>query len=68
MQSMISSNPYENANGILHKTRTNNSKICMEPWKTSHNQSNLEKRPKVPDLKEYYAVVMKTYKFISETE
>ena len=44
MQSMISSNPYENANGILHKTRTNNSKICMEPWKTSHNQSNLEKR------------------------
>ena len=34
---------YQNINGIFHRTRTNNSKICMEPWKTSNSQSNLEK-------------------------
>ena len=28
---------------ILHRARTNNPKICMEPEKTSNSQSNLEK-------------------------
>ena len=28
---------------IIHRTRTNNFKICMEIQKTSNNQSNLEK-------------------------
>ena len=30
-------------NGIFHRTRTNNFKICMEIQKTSNSQSNLEK-------------------------
>ena len=28
---------------ILHRARTNNSKICVEPEKTPNSQSNLEK-------------------------
>ena len=42
---MDSSNPYQNTNGIFHKTRTNNSKICMETRKIPNNQSNLEDFP-----------------------
>ena len=30
-------------NGISHRTRTNNLKICMEPYKTLNSQNNLEK-------------------------
>ena len=30
-------------NGIFHRTRTNNFKICMEIQKTLNSQSNLEK-------------------------
>ena len=35
--------PYENNTSILHKARTNNLKICMEPEKTLNIQSNPEK-------------------------
>ena len=30
----IQYNPYQNTNGIFHRTRKNNSKICMETQKT----------------------------------
>ena len=43
MQYTDSSNPYQATNGIFHRTRTNNFKICMEIQKTSNSQSNLEK-------------------------
>ena len=36
----IQYNPYENTNGIIHRTRTNNSKICMESQMTPNSQSN----------------------------
>ena len=39
----IQCNPYQTTNGIFHRTRTNNFKICMEMQKTSNSQSNLEK-------------------------
>ena len=35
--------PYQNTNGIFHRTRTNNFKCCMETQKTLNNQNNLEK-------------------------
>ena len=35
--------PYQITNGIFHRTRTNNFKICMEIQKTLNSQSNLEK-------------------------
>ena len=39
----IQCNPYQNNTSILHRARTNNPKICMEPGKTLNSQSNLEK-------------------------
>ena len=36
-------NPYQATNGIFHRTRTNDFKICMEIQNTSNSQSNLEK-------------------------
>ena len=39
----IHCNPYQNTNGVFHRTRINNSKICLETQKTLNNQSNLEK-------------------------
>ena len=39
----IQGNPYQNNTSILHRARTNNPKICMEPEKTPNSQSNLEK-------------------------
>ena len=39
----IQCNPYQDTNGIFHRTRTNNFTICMEIVKTSNSQSNLEK-------------------------
>ena len=40
----IQCNPYQATNGIFHRTRTNNFKICMEIQKTSNSQSNRERR------------------------
>ena len=39
----IQCNPYQNNTSILHRARTNNPKIFMEPEKTMISQSNLEK-------------------------
>ena len=36
-------NPYQDTNGIFHRTRTNNFTICMEIQKTLKSQSNLDK-------------------------
>ena len=38
----IQCNLYQITNGIFHKTRTKNFKICMEAQKTSNSQSNPE--------------------------
>ena len=37
-------NPYQTMNGIFHRTRTKNFKICMESQKTLKRQSNLENK------------------------
>ena len=39
----IQCNPYESTNGIFHRTRTNNTKICIETQKTPNRQNNLKK-------------------------
>ena len=39
----IQCNPYQITNGIFHRIRTKNLKICMETQKTLNSQSNLEK-------------------------
>ena len=39
----IQCKPYQNTNGIFHRTRTSNSKIFVETQKTLNSQSNLEK-------------------------
>ena len=39
----IQYNPYQNTNGIFHRTRTNNSKMCMVTQKTPNSQNNLKK-------------------------
>ena len=39
----IQCNPYQTTNGIFHRTRTKNFRICMETQKTLNSQSNLEK-------------------------
>lgn len=46
MQSTDSKHCYQNTNGILIITRLNNSKIYMEPHKTSSIQSKLDKEQK----------------------
>ena len=38
----VQCNLYQITNGIFHKTRTKNFKICMEAQKTSNSQSNPE--------------------------
>ena len=38
----IQCNPYQISNGIFHRTRTKNLKICMETQKTLNSQSSLE--------------------------
>ena len=39
----IQCNLYQITNGIFHKTKTKNFKICMEAQKTTNSQSNSEK-------------------------
>ena len=34
---------YENSNGIFHRNKSNNPKICTEPQKISNSKSSLEK-------------------------
>ena len=57
---------YQRINGIFHRTRTSNSKICMETQKTQNSQNILRKNKKaggimLPDFKLYYkAVIIKT--------
>ena len=34
--------PYQNSNGIFHRTRTNNSKMYMEPYKHKKSQTAKE--------------------------
>ena len=41
-QSQVQCNPYQNPNGIFHRNRTNDSKICMEPQRNLNSQSNVE--------------------------
>ena len=40
----IQCNPYQITNGIFHKTRTKNFKVCMETQKTLNSQSNPEEK------------------------
>ena len=42
-QPQIQHNPYQNSNGIFHRTRTNKSKMCMESQKILNSQSTREK-------------------------
>ena len=39
----IQCNPYQITNGIFHRTRKNNFKICMETQKILNSQKKLEK-------------------------
>ena len=43
----IQCTPYQNSNGIFHRTRTNSCKIYMEPHKTLKSQNNIEKKTKL---------------------
>ena len=39
----IQCNPYQNSNGIFHRSRTNNSKICIETQSIQNSSNNHEK-------------------------
>ena len=58
----ISYNHYQNTHDIFHRTRTNNTKIYMDPQKTQNCQSNLDEKEqswRYP-LPDYKATVIKT--------
>ena len=44
-------NPHQNTNGIFHRMRTSNFKICMEMQKTSNSQNSLEKKGRAGNIK-----------------
>ena len=62
-------NPHQNTNGIFHRMRTSNFKICMEMQKTSNSQNSLEKKGragniKLPNLRLYcIATAIKTVSY-----
>ena len=55
----IQHNPQQNANGIFHRTRTNNYKIYMETQKTLSIQNNLEKEKQSWRIPNYKPSVVK---------
>ena len=62
----IQCNPYQITNGIFHRTRTKNLKICMETQKTPTAKAVLREKNgaggiTLPDFRLYYkATVIKT--------
>ena len=78
----IQCNPYQNTNGIFHRTRRKYFTICMETQKTPNSQSNLEKEKwswgnqaaafqtyyKATVIKTACGIGIKTAKKINETE
>ena len=68
--------PYKNTNDIFHRTRANNSKMCMETQKTVNNQESVEKEKArmLPNFKlpqsmssKLYSTGKRTYK-LNRTE
>ena len=45
----IQCNPFQNTNGIFHRTRTKSSTMCMETQETLNSQSNLEKEKQLEE-------------------
>ena len=46
----IQCDPYQITNGIFHRTRTTNLKICMGIQKTLDSQSNLDRKMELEEL------------------
>ena len=58
----IQCNPYQNTNSILHRTRINNSKICMETQKTPNSQNNLEKEEQAQrNFTPWFQIILQSY-------